>query len=169
MIKELLSTEHSKKVTSQIIDMALEDKAALQELMTCFFSDDSRICQRAAWPIGILAERQSKILQPYILKMIAFASKPVHNAIKRNVVRSFQYMEIPEKYKGKVYQFCFDLASRPSEAIAVRCFSLRVCLNIARKHPELLNEIVELVAILEADESPAVRSVLRHAHKIIGK
>lgn len=168
-IKTLLQTGHSKEITSSIVNAVLSGDVKIKDLMVCFFSQDSRLCQRAAWPVGIIGEKNSKLLQPYVLKMIEAATRPLHNAITRNVVRAFQYMTFNEKVEGEVYDFCFNNVTNLNQPIAVRCFSFHTCLNIAKKHPDLLTEIKELVKIIEVDKTPAVMSVVRNAKKTLNK
>ena len=164
-IKELLQSAHSKNITTSIVNEIISGNTDIKELMLCFFSKDQRLCQRAAWPVGIIGEKKSELLTPYIREMIKAASNPLHNAITRNVVRAFQYMSISEKHEGEVYDFCFRNVTDLSQPIAVRCFSFRTCLKIAKKHPELVNEVVELITLLEPDESPAVQSVIKKARR----
>ena len=166
-IKELLLTAHSKQVTSEIVSSILSGQAKIAELMDCFFSNNQLLCQRAAWAVGIIGEKRSELLTPYISKMIVNASKPLHNAITRNVVRAFQYLHFSENNEGEVYEFCFNQVTDLNQPIAVRCFSFRTCMNIASKHPELINEIKQLIIIMEPDDSPAVRSLIRQAKKFL--
>jgi hypothetical protein len=47
-IKSLLEKEHSKSITNEIVNSILSGKSDVSELMNCFFSDNHRLCQRAA-------------------------------------------------------------------------------------------------------------------------
>jgi hypothetical protein len=65
----------------------------------------------------------------------------VHYAVKRNVVRILQFIEIPHTLIGEVTKICFDYLASPNEPIAVRVFSMTVLANVAQKEPDLKNEL----------------------------
>lgn len=166
-IKTLLESKHSKQITMSIVEAVLDKKVGIDEVMQLFFSDHHIICQRAAWPIGIIGEIKPELLNPYVDEMILAANHPKHNAITRNVVRAFQFMHFDDANEGQVYSFCFNLVTNFNQPIAVRCFAFRTCMNIAMIHKELTNEIYSLILILESDDSPAVKNVIGKAkHKL---
>ena len=69
-IKQALDAEHSKALTLSIIKYIGDDADRMVELMTCFFSDEKRLCQRASWAVGYMAEKNQKLLEPYLERMI---------------------------------------------------------------------------------------------------
>jgi hypothetical protein len=82
------------------------------------------------------------LIQPYLPKLIdQLTRNDVHEAVKRNVVRLLQYVEIPKKFAGKVFSICIDLLDDPREAVAIRVFAMSVAAKIANGQPDLMNEI----------------------------
>ena len=67
---------------------------------------------------------------------------PSHNAVLRNTIRILEDIEVPEKYEGEIYQRCFVFLNDPDQPIAIRCFSMSVVFNIAKKYPDLKNELI---------------------------
>ena len=65
----------------------------------------------------------------------------VRDAVKRNIVRLLQYVEIPRRLAGKVYAHCVDLIDDAHEPVAVRAFALTVAARIAKSEPGLMNEL----------------------------
>ncbi len=63
------------------------------------------------------------------------------NAVKRNIARLLQYVEIPRRLAGKVYSHCLDLIDDAYEPVAVRAFALTVAARIAESEPDLMNEL----------------------------
>lgn len=146
-IREELLKEHSKKQTMLIVNYIGDDKKKFAELMEMFLGDIYRVTQRAAWVVGYCAEYQPHLVEPYLETMIdLLGRKDVHVAVKRNVVRFLQFIEIPDDLKGKTYDHCFELLSDPNEPIAVRVFAMSVAFNIAKNEPDLLSELKLLVA-----------------------
>ena len=70
----------------------------------------------------------------------------MHDAVKRNVVRLLQYIEIPKRLVGRVYAHCVDLIDDAYQPVAVRAFALTVAARIAKSEPDLLNELRLIVS-----------------------
>ena len=65
----------------------------------------------------------------------------MHVAVRRNVVRMLQFVEIPKRYRGRIFDACYNLVADPAQPVAVRCFSMSVAANIAKDNPELMDEL----------------------------
>lgn len=114
--------------------------------MDLFLRGDYRVTQRAAWIVKHCADEHSELVTPYFNKMIDRMLEPgVHVAVKRNVIRILQDVEIPRRLSGKIATVCFDLFASAKEPVAVKVFSMTVLANIARREPELKNEIRILI------------------------
>lgn len=141
-IRDILLTEHSRAITDLILKELSSHPDRIDELMTCFFDADLRICQRAAWPVGDLGEKFPALIIPYLHAMIQNLSNPKHDAIIRNTVRTWQFMKIPEPYQGEIFEICFNYIIDPKIPIASRAFSMTVCANICKEIPELKDELI---------------------------
>lgn len=110
--------------------------------MELFLKGEYRVTQRSAWIVMHCAEMHPDLIVPYLNKMIERMLEPgVHVAVKRNVVRILQNIEVPKQLLGKVATVCFDFLASPGETVAVRCFSMTVLAKIAKQEPDLTNEI----------------------------
>jgi hypothetical protein len=149
-IKEALEAEHSKALTMRIIAYIGDDTERFDELMNCFFSENNRLCQRAAWAVGYFGEKNSALIAPYLERMLLNLNKPSHDAIIRNTMRVFRELpEIPDELLGLTADVCFRYVTTPSRknrdvpsvAIAIRAFAMRVLEKVCRKVPELKEEL----------------------------
>jgi len=141
-IRQALKAEHSKRQTMAIVEFIGDDAERFAQLMKIFFAGEYRLTQRAAWPMNYCAERHPALIQPYLPKLLACLEREdVHDAVKRNVVRLLQYIEIPKRLAGKVYARCVDLIDDADRPVAVRAFALTVAARIAKSEPDLLNEL----------------------------
>src|SRR5215211_4651551 len=92
--------------------------------------------------IGKNPERFAELIKSYFKKLLNNLSKSgLHDSIPRNTVRLLQHVEIPEKFHGRVMDICFRYISSPTEAVAIKAFSITVLQNLAKKYPEIINEI----------------------------
>lgn len=141
-IRQALMTEHSKRQTMAIVEFIGDDPKRFAELMKLFFAGEYRLTQRAAWPMNYCAQRHPKLILPYLPKLLdCLEREDRHTAVKRNILRLLQYIEIPKRLAGRVYAHSIDLLDDVYQPIAVRVFAMSVAAGIAKTEPDLLNEL----------------------------
>lgn len=143
--KERLLADGSKSVAKSIADEVVDDHNKMVSLMNCFFDEKLLVCQRASWPLGLLADSQPGLIYPYIEKMLNNLDRPHHNAVIRNTFRTFQFIDFPEEMEGLAFEKAFDYLLDINNAIAIRVFAMTVCGNIALKYPELGHELIPVI------------------------
>jgi hypothetical protein len=145
-LKEVILKEHSKKQCDKVVAYVDHNSARFAELVNLFLEGPYRITQRAAWPLSCCVERNPTLIQPHLKKILNYSMKPgAHDAVKRNVVRLLQFIEIPKPLQGLTAEICFQFFNNKKESIAVRVFSMTVLSNLAMKLPELKNELIPLI------------------------
>ncbi len=161
-LREALETEHSKLRTMEIVDYVGDNGERFAELIGIFFGGEYRLAQRAGWSLTYCAERHPELVAPYIYRLVdLLQEKQAHNAVRRNVARLLQFVEIPEKLIGKAYSHCVELFDDQAEPIAVRVFALEVATQIAIHEPELINELQMIVKKHLPHASAGIRSRAR--------
>ncbi len=141
-IRDALLAEHSKSQTMKIVRYIDGDPVKFRQLMNLFLGDTYRLSQRAAWAVNYCAEHHHDLVKPYFSKLVEQLERDdVHVAVKRNVARMLQFVDIPPRLNGRVFDACYNLVDDPHQPVAVRVFSLTVAAKIARKSPELLDEL----------------------------
>ena len=141
-IREALAAEHSIKQTNLIVEYIGTDPVRFRELIDIFLDGEYRLTQRAAWPLGICSQFHPELVQPHLTKLVDQLERDdVHDAVKRNVTRLLQYVEIPERLRGRILDICFKLVDDPLEPVAVRVFAMTVAERIAHNEPDLVNEL----------------------------
>lgn len=141
-IRQALLTVHSKQQAVAIVEFIGDDPKRFAELMKLFFAGEYRLTQCAAWPISYCVEQHPELIRPYLSKLLDCLKRDdQHNAVKRNVLRLLQYIEIPKRLVGRVYAHCFDFIDDADQPIAVRAFAMTVAARIAKSEPDLLNEL----------------------------
>lgn len=141
-LREALLKEHSKKQTMIIVNYIGDDEKKFAELMQLFLYHEYRVEQRSAWAVSYCAEVHPHLILPYMKPMIDLLKKKnVHDAVKRNIVRILQFIDIPKKYFAKLANACFDLLLSKEEPVAVKVFSMTVLANICKYEPALASEL----------------------------
>jgi hypothetical protein len=141
-IRQALMAVQSKQQAMVIVNYIGDDPERFAELMTLFFLGEYRLTQRAAGIMNYCVERNPELIRPYLPKLLDCLKRDdMHDAVKRNVVRLLQYVEIPRRLAGKIYSHCVDLVDNAYEPVAVRVFALSVAARIAKSEPDLMNEL----------------------------
>jgi len=112
------------------------------ELMNMFFAADERTALRCIWIISMCAEAHPVVIRPWLSKLVKLTSKKdTHDSVKRNIVRTLQFVDIPRALQGTVANLCFEFLQDIKAPIALKAFSMTVLANIAKHEPDLKQEI----------------------------
>lgn len=173
IIKDTLLEGQAKSSVNKLIKHIRDDKEIFKELMEFVFGKDERLSRYASWVMTHCCETQLQLIKPYFKKLVDdLKNEKLHHANKRNYFRVFQEVDIPEKFQGELYDLGIKFALSANETIAVRVFALTTSYNIAKKHRELLNELIPLVVDLNKySDTPAIysrsKAILTEINKII--
>lgn len=152
--KEVLLENHSVALMKAIKKYVGDDKKKFGELMKLVLSEDKTIAPRASWAALHAGDKNQDLLNPWIGKMIKHLSRPIHSSVKRNILRLFQDVVIPEKYRGELIEISYKLIFKQSEPIAVRVFAMTAIANQVVFHPELKNELEIVVKEMMVPGAP---------------
>lgn len=145
-IKEEILKEHSKAQCTKVVKWVGSSQQRFDELFAIFLNEEYRITQRAAWPVSYCVMANPSFINKHWKKLISNLKKTkLHDAVKRNSIRLLQDMEIPEKYQGDLMDICFRYLESPTEALAVKVFSMTVLGNLAKKYPDIKSELKFLI------------------------
>ncbi len=162
--------EHSRVQSEKVAKWVGTDPERFAQLVHLFMTDEYRMVQRAAWIISVVAEKHAKLAVPHLDAMVGrMADAGVPVAVKRNVVRILQKLDVPEHLHGPVMNACFDLLADVNEAIAVRAFSMTVLANLAVQYPEIKPELKAIIEdSLELGASAGFTSRAKKVLKALG-
>jgi hypothetical protein len=164
--KELLKKQTLVRC-NRIVKYIGNDGARFADLVKLFFQGKYRLTQHAAWPMSYCIQNKPDLVKPFLKKFIEkLSDQHAHPAAKRNIVRLFQFIDIPKRYHGKIMDLCFQFVSSSEEAIAVKAFSLHILEKMSVNYPEILPELKTVIETRWDCETPAFRS---RARKILKK
>lgn len=151
--------EHSKRQTVRIAKWVGNDRKRFRQLMDLFLHGEFRVTQRAAWIISECYELNPQLVTPWLPSMIKKMQEPgVHDAVRRNVVRLLQFVEIPPSLLGTVVSLCFDYLGSVMAPIAVKACSMTVLTKIAEREPGLKRELQTAIELMLLYVGPALRA-----------
>ena len=157
--RKLLEQGPSKANTTIIVEEVTRSPKKMEDLMACFIKGPVQITQSASWPISFIAQKKPELLTPYYPLFIELLNTPdKHDAINRNILRAFQFVNLPEEHEGTVLDISFKLLNSNHEPIAVRVFSMTVIFNLTKKYPELIPELKAIIEVLLPNASAGIKS-----------
>ncbi len=140
-LRKALLREHSKANTEYLVDKIGTDQEAFDELIILFLGNEYRVTQRAAWVVGNCIEAHPWLVEKHLKSVIENLQNPVHDAVKRNVLRVLQYVDIPENLLGITTEICFSLLNSAKSPIAIKAHAMSVLFDIVKKYPDLKEEL----------------------------
>jgi hypothetical protein len=143
----------------------------LEELVTCALSENHLLSSRAMWVLAHCSDIDYDSLKKYHSRLIKNLERPgLHNGVIRNTLRLYQEHPVPEKHHSFLLDICYRYLKDPSEAIAVRAFSITVVFHISKPYPELLDELAIVLQHLNIqEEPPGIRSRVKNTLKAMAK
>jgi hypothetical protein len=152
-LSSIVRRQIGKHATIDMVNYVGDDEERFAELVEYAKSEEYHFAMMATWGITHICEEKAFLMKDHHSDLIPLLHKPfATKGVRRNVCRTYQYVEIPEEYEGELYDTCLKFILDPKEAIAVRAFSIGVCERIAKKHTALKPEL-----------SLAIESILEHA------
>jgi len=169
-IREHLSIENSKKNWEQVVDYVGNDAKRFDELMQVFLNDERFLIQRSSQPVGKIGELHPRLITLYFAALVDYLETKPIDAVKRNVMRIFQFVEIPADLEGRVFDIALGYLASIEEPIAVKAFSMTVLRRLCQKYPDLTTEVIHQIEILVNENvSPGIVGRGRHELKKLRK
>lgn len=150
-----LSKEHSKENSKVICMYLIEHPQSMKEFMSIFLGKESHLSQRAAMVVTAIADQDNGMILPYLESMVLkLKEKDVHVAVKRNIVRVLQEVQVDEHLMTELFDLCIGFVKSPGETIAVKAFSMKVLVNICLEYKDLKQEVIPVIEE-ELERNPA--------------
>jgi hypothetical protein len=166
-LRDQILKVHSKANCEVIVKWIGDSKQRFDQLFDLFLHDEYRVVQRSAWPLGQAVIEHPEFIQKHFSTLLKNLEKPgIHVSVKRNTIRLFEHISIPERFHGRVMNICFNYIASPGEAVAVKAFSLTVLERLSNQYPEIRRELKTVIEDRWDYESAAFRS---RAKKILNK
>ncbi|MCX6297276.1 MAG: hypothetical protein NTX97_14695 [Bacteroidetes bacterium] len=136
-----LLQEHSRANTDKIAKAIGDKPLEFRKIIKIIYNEKPPLPQRAAWLLVAVNNKYPELLKEYIPKFISDINSFNLDALKRNMSRVIASHKIPKKLQGKLVTICFDLILSNEETVAVKVNAMQCIANIAKEHPELINEL----------------------------
>ena len=129
---------------AQMIDYMGSHPEAFEEAVQLALLDKQPYSKRAAWLLWSVMEDNDLRIQKYLNKIVDVLPNK-HESQKRDLMAILSRMELNEDADGKLFDICVDVWKKIDKIQSVRYGALELIVKIARKYPDLLNEVHILV------------------------
>ena len=169
--EKIVAKGQSVNSRDAIVNHLIRHPDAMPDFMRTFFHSDLIITQRLAWSLSYIAEKQPQLLVPFLDQLMGLIrDKDKHVAVRRNVLRAFIYLHIPQRLESAVYEQCIQALMDAKEPVAVKCFSIQILVRICKLYPELSEEVLSAIQLNDTVTSPgfvncsqkAIRTLAKH-------
>jgi hypothetical protein len=165
-LREEILAENSRKQGLKVAGWIGNDKKRFSRFLDIFLYDDYRTTQLAAHILSFIADKHPELIEdnfrPIFNRMF---DEGVHTAVKRNVLRILQFVNIPEDLHAKVVNVCMDYMADPNETVAVRCFSMTILSRLTEQYPDLKSELSAVIKTRMKDVSGGLKVRAREVLK----
>jgi hypothetical protein len=114
-----------------------------KEAIELAVSDKQPYSWRAAYVLWSVIQVNDKRIKNHI-KNIVNAVKNKSDGHQRELLKILLMMDLDEKYESELFDVCMDVWEQINKAPSVRVNAFKFILKIAKKHPELKQEIIFL-------------------------
>ncbi len=145
-LQELIRSERSKEYVQYLADEVIGDNTrTFAELWRLVREGEPPIPQRAVWILELCEVNYPKLVKPYLGEFIAQLEHADHNAIQRHLTKILARHEIPEKYRGHLYDLSMKWIASPRIHVAIKAHSMDIACNIAMGTPDLEEELAFVI------------------------
>lgn len=159
-LKKHLLDRNLKWNWDEIAKYCVKHPERIKDLVSFCTDENVHIQQNAGAVIGKLVDHDHKILAPYSEALVLSLQKEPHDAVKRAIMRVFQWADIPEEVEGELFEFVINALKSQEEAIAIKAFGMTVARRICERYPELASELIPYLEII-MEERPSAGLVNR--------
>jgi len=132
---------------NQLVREIGNNKINYDELLKFCFSDNSKISMHASWVMMHYCKQNRVFIQDDLDFILTKINSSTNSSLKRNMLKIFaEYADFKKiSNLGLLADICFRFFNNPSDAIAVRTFSLDVLMKLAKSEPEIIFEIKQSI------------------------
>jgi hypothetical protein len=139
-----LLREHSARQTQRLVLYVDARAERLTELVELTCGTPGRLSQLASEILSWCAGSHPKRLLPYLPRLLPLLGTTAHHpAVRRSVARALQFVDVPEDLQAETFDRCLELLGG-TEPVAIKVYALTVLTSIARLHPGLATEVIQV-------------------------
>lgn len=156
-----------KRRKAEMVEFYQNHPDCFNEAIEMALSNEDPFCWRAAWMIGGDIKKNDSRIAPYASKIIELLPG-FEDGHQRELLKILLQLPLTEEQESLLFDLSVNLWEQVRKKPSVRHFAFRAMIQIAKKYPELNNEILLLTELHYVNPlSPGIRTaVLKMATKL---
>ena len=144
-----------------IVSLLTENPAVFDEAVHLALQSDKRIAWRAAWVLFHAMEDYDLRLQPHLAVFVS-ALRGKRDGHQRELLKIIERLKPDDDLEGELFDICMSIWENQGKSPSARITSFRIMYSIAKKYPELLQELNYLLKEHYTESlSPGIRNSLK--------
>ena len=164
MIIRMMSTKEAEWMAVS----ATGNPAIFSSLIEYAFSDEPALAFRASWIMTKACDKEPELIYPYLEDIVGRLGTLVNESAIRSVLRTISLGDIGRisvKHHGILAEYCYNQLRSGFSAIAVKAYAMEILYKLVLLYPELKNELVATISILQPGGSAGIVSRSRQILK----
>jgi 8-oxo-dGTP diphosphatase len=158
-LQNMVNSMISMKEADWIATSAIENPAIFNKLLEYSFSDDKKLAFRASWTLTKVCDKFPEIIYPFLPEIIESLDKIDNESAQRSFLRIISLGTIDNlsvKHHGILAEHCFGALKSGFSAIAIKAYSMEVLYKLVLIYPELHNELIATINLIDAEGSVGI-------------
>lgn len=147
-LKKHLRDRNLKWNWDAIAGYCIQHPTSIKLILDYCLDEEIIIQQNAGAVLGKIIDQDKKALFKHQARFIEILRTNPHDAVKRGIMRVYQWLKIDEEIEGELFDFIIKYLNNPEEAIAIKAFGMTAARRICQKYPELTNELIPYIETL---------------------
>lgn len=163
-LKEFILDKSKKPNFTKNSKQFCNDAKSLNELFALALGSDLHpIPEYASWLLIHVAKSNSEVIQSFEHAIIDRLLITNNHTVQRNLCVLLLYIPFTKYKDGLLYERLFSFFANFESKVALRVYSLYKISEIVGKHPELENEVLEQISIIQEQKlSPGMKVGIRN-------
>lgn len=150
-----------------MVEEALHDSAAFEELYALMFDPDVKVAWRAAWACEKVCEQKpGYFISGKYNEITRLAVTSTHDGIQRGCLSMLLILPLPDELPVDLINSCFERMISPKSAIAVQALSMKMLYRFCLVEPAFVPEMLACLESVSPDDySKGVNAARRNILK----
>jgi len=132
-----------KRRKAEMVQFYKNHPECFEEAIEMALSNDEPFCWRAAWMIGGDLNKNNSRIAPYTSRIIELLPS-FEDGHQRELLKILLQVQLTEEQESLLFDLSVNLWQQVRKKPSVRHFAFKGMIQIAKKYPELTNEILVL-------------------------
>ena len=161
MITGMMGTRDADRIASSVTD----DPQIILNLIEYSFSDDKKLAFRSSWTLTKVCDIFPEMIHSHLNRLSESLPQITNESVQRSFLRIISLSDLNKigvKQHGIIADICFQSLRSGFSAIAVRAYSMEILYRLTVTYPELKNELLATINMLQGESSAGIIARGKH-------